>query len=98
MVATQSLRAAVSHPVVPLTNLPLPIPCAPPPPLPRPRFLDDLLIQLKLGVGEASAEACSLIYDALPKLGSGYRLNEALELAANRWGGVGWGGGGLQAE
>ncbi len=47
------------------------------------RWLDDVLIWLKVALPTCSVQALELVYNALPFLGTGFRLNE-VRLARRR--------------
>ena len=55
----------------------------------REREVDDLVYTLKQKLGECSLSGLEMIYNALPSLGTGYRLNETVTEAATKWEGRG---------
>ena len=48
------------------------------------RNIDDLVYTLKLKLPDCTVSGLEMVYNALPSLGSGYRLNETVTEAANR--------------
>jgi|LauGreStaDraftv2_3_1035109.scaffolds.fasta_scaffold343205_2 hypothetical protein len=50
----------------------------------REREVDDLVFSLKQKLGGCTLSGLEMIYNALPSIGSGYRLNETVTEAANR--------------
>eukprot|EP00955_Chlamydomonas_euryale_P072229 361329-Chlamydomonas_euryale.AAC.4 len=49
------------------------------------REIDDLVFLIKSKLEECNITSLEMVYNALPGLGSGYRLNETVTEAANRY-------------
>lgn len=49
------------------------------------REIDDMVFLIKSRLGDCSLASLEMVYNALPGLGNGYRLNETVTEAANRY-------------